>query len=153
MQLTESYAPRRIAFQDMFTAEGWQLKRYSILYGDKQPDPDLAAAAKVTALTFLPQPAETQHHYGIGFLSAHQGKSYDFVTVAYWTYDTELRHQTYMRPGTGSAALEKLTGELSTDVWDLRLLAFERDAWLKTVLRAETPDVDAYLSERLDETV
>ena len=37
-------------------------------------------------------------------------------------------------------------------VWDLRVIGFERDAWLSKVLRNPSgPDIDAYLSERLNE--
>ena len=153
MHLTHPYAPRRIAFQELVKQNDWRLKLYSILFEDKEVSTELIDAAKRTAFEFLPQPAVTSHHYGVGFVSVHQGKSYDFVTVAYWTYDTELRHQTYMRPSSGSSTLECVTGELSTDVWDLRVLAFEREAWLSTVLRSEKPDLEAYLAEILSETL
>ena len=151
MQLREPYQARNIRFLELHEAQNWRLKVYSILYGDKATDSDLIVAAKDTALTFLPQPAITPNYYGVGFISVHQGKSYDFVTVAYWTYDTELHHQTYMRPSSSSSALEPLKGELSLDVWDLRLLAFERSAWVETILQAEPPGLDAYLAKRLDE--
>ena len=37
-------------------------------------------------------------------------------------------------------------------VWDLRVIGFERDAWLSKVLRNPGgPDIDAYLFERLNE--
>lgn len=152
MLLKEPYTPRRITALEPFEGEGWRLKQYSILYGDKQTDDALIKAAQDTALRFLPQPATTRNHYGVGFISVHQGKSYDFVTIAYWTYDTELRHRTYMRPGSGSANLEHLTDELSTDVWDLRVLAFERDAWVETVLQADSLDLESYLARHLSET-
>lgn len=152
MNLKETYQPRRIAFHELYEASDWQLKIYTILHQAKTLDEPLINAAKQTALEFLPQPASTQDYYGVGFVSVHQGRSYDFVTVAYWCYDTELRHQTYMRPSSSSYELEALTAsELSSDVWDLRVLAFERDAWLRTILNANTPDKQAYLNERLNE--
>lgn len=153
MQLKQVYQPRRIQFLELFEAQDWQLKVYSILYGDKTVDQTLIEAAKETALAFLPQPAATPNYYGVGFISVHQGKSYDFVTVAYWTYDTELRHQTYMRPSSSSSVLEPLTGELSLDVWDLRLLAFERNAWVEAILQVDNPQLDAYLEKRLVENL
>jgi hypothetical protein len=37
-------------------------------------------------------------------------------------------------------------------VWDLRVIGFERDAWLSKVLRNPGgPDIDAYLDEHLNE--
>ena len=151
MQLKEPYQPRHIRFLEQLETP-WRLKIYSILHQSKTLNPDLVEAAKQTALSFLPQPAVTPNHYGVGFVSVHQGKSYDFVTVGYWTYDTELRHQTYLRASSSSLELEPLTSnDLSLDVWDLRLLAFERDAWVAEVLRAQTPSLDGYLAQRLEE--
>lgn len=154
MHFKEPYRPRRIAFLELFEAESWRLKVYSIRYGDKDLEPALVDAAKTAALRFLPRPAVTPDHYSLGFVSVHQGKSYDFVTVAYWCYDTELRQQTYARPSSLSTELTSLSGgELSLDVWDLRVLAYERDAWLKTVLLPVSPDAEAYLLHRLAEQV
>ena len=94
----------------------------------------------------LPGPDDGQAHYGVGFVGIHQGASYDFVLVAYWAYETELRFQTWMSPSTQSYRLEQVrAGELSADVWDLALLAWEREAWVERVLRPADGDVEAYL--------
>jgi hypothetical protein len=151
MQL-EPYQPRTIHFVDLYDSQGWKLKVYSILYPDKTLDAPLVEAAKQTALDFLPDSTEPGH-YGVGFISVHQGKSYDFVTVGYWTYSTELRHQSYMRASSAAATLAPLSTELSSDVWDLRLLGFEREAWVNEVLKVNPPTPDVYLAKRLSETV
>ncbi|UCH25782.1 MAG: hypothetical protein JSV66_17955 [Trueperaceae bacterium] len=152
--MRSSYQPRSIRFVELYEALGWRLKIYSILHSERVLDQELFSTAKETALAFLPQPAITKSHYGVGFLSAHRGSSYDFVTIAYWSYETELRFQTYMRPSSDSYQLEALTAsELSNDVWDLKLLAFEREAWVDSMLQREKPDLDAYLSMRLSEVL
>lgn len=146
------YRPRRIRFVGLEQTKGWRLKVYNILHHSKEPLAALLQAARDTALASLPQPAVTPDRYGVGFVAVHRGSSYDFVTVAHWAYETELRSQTYMRPSSGSFLLEPVSGsELSADVWDLRLLAFERDAWVETVLRPADADVDGYLGRRLEE--
>lgn len=146
------YRPRRIRFVRLEEARGWRLKLYNILHHSKETSEALLAAASDTALAFLPQPAITPERYGVGFIAVHQGSSYDFLTVAYWTYETELKSQTYMRPSSGSYLLEPVSGsELAADVWDLRLLAFEREAWVATVLRPDRGDLDAYLRRTLEE--
>ncbi len=149
------YQPRTIRFVELHQADGWRLKVYSILHRNKQRDPELLVTATDTALAWLPRPAVTSDRYGVGLLGVHQGSSYDFVTVGYWAYETELRFQTYMRPSTVSYRLEPIGAEeLSTDVWDIELLAFERDAWMETVLLPDEGDlegdVDRYLARRLD---
>jgi hypothetical protein len=151
MQL-EPYLPRTIQCTDLYHAQGWKLKVYSILHPDKTLNDQLTETAKQTALDFLPDSTEPGH-YGVGFISVHQGKSYDFVTVGYWTYSTELRHQSYMKASSATATLTAISTELSSDVWDLRLLAFERDAWVSEVLMANASSVDTYLNKQLSETV
>ncbi len=148
----EPYVPRTLQFVDLYEAQGWKLKIYSILHPDKTLNPQLIEVAKETALTFLPDATEPGH-YGVGFVSVHQGKSYDFVTVGYWTYSTELRHQSYMKASSAAATLTAISTELSSDVWDIRLLAFERDAWVNEVLAVNATTPDGYLAKRLSETV
>ena len=148
----EPYQQRQIKFLEIYKEQGWQLKVYSILHPDKTLSPELIQVAKQTALEFLPTGNEPGH-YGVGFISVHQGKSYDFVTIGYWNYSTELRHQTYMRPSSADITLEALTAsELSSDVWDIRLLAFERDAWVD-VLKSQSSSADAYLGRTISETI
>jgi hypothetical protein len=151
MQL-ETYQSRQIKFLNLFEAQGWKLKVYSILHPDKTLSTELIEAAKQTALEFLPSSNEPGH-YGVGLISVHQGKSYDFVTVGYWNYSTELRHQTYMRPSSADVTLEVLTAsELSSDVWDIHLLGFENDAWVE-VLKSNHPAIENYLSKQLTATI
>jgi hypothetical protein len=64
-----------------------------------------------------------------------------------------LHAKTYLRTSSDSARLEPAaTGAISSDVWDLRLLAFEREAWVETVLKGGR-GMDAYLASRLDATL
>ncbi len=148
----ESYQQRQIQFLEIYKEQGWQLKVYSILHPDKILSPELIQVAKQTALEFLPSSNEPGQ-YGVGFISVHQGKSYDFVTIGYWNYSTELRHQTYMRPSSADVTLEALTAsELSSDVWDIRLLSFESGAWVE-VLKSSNPKLENYLNRQLNETL
>ena len=148
------YQARSIRFLDLVEQHDWRLKLYGLSYPSKTVDPALLDVAKTTALRFLPQPAVTPATYGVGFLSVHQGQSYDFATVGYWTHQTELCHQTYMRSSSTSATLEPLSaGELSLDVWDLHLLAFERNAWVENVLKKDSADLEGYLNSRLETEV
>jgi hypothetical protein len=136
------YEPRRLVPLALAEVDGWRLKVTQVLAPGREPDAPLVDAALAAAAAFLPAPATTPAHYGVGVVVVHQGARYDFVLVGYWTHETELRYTTFMRASSGSARLEPLTaGELATDVWDLQVLAFERDAWLEQVLRA--PDLEA----------
>lgn len=145
------YAPRRIRFQRLVERSGWRWKCYQILHGDKEPDAALADAALTEAERFGPAPETGPEHYRVGFVGVHQGARYDFVMVGFWSYGSELRLQAFMRPSTNSYRLEPVaSGELSADVWDLKLLAFERDAWVRHALEPERADLEGYLADRLD---
>ena len=151
--MRSGYHPRRIRFLRLFETGGWRLKVYSILHRNRYQDDGLISAAEEVASELLPTPAVTETRHGVGLVSVHQGSSYDFVTVAHWAYDTELHAKTYLRTSSDSARLEPAaTGAISSDVWDLRLLAFEREAWVEIVLKGGR-GMDAYLASRLDATL
>lgn len=151
----EPYVPRHIRFLELWREGGWALKLYGILYPGKTLSPEMLGACKATLAAHLPQPAVTLERYGVGFLSLHRGKSYDFVSLDWWAYETELHQQSFIRPSGQLGVLEPLSGtELSSDVWDLRLLAFEREAWLEEVLkRPDEGCLGRYLARRLSESV
>ena len=144
------YAERHIRFHAVVERDAWRLKAYHLLHGQKQPDGALMGAALDEAFAWLPGPDDGPVHYGVGFVGVHQGASFDFVLVAYWAYETELRFQTWMRPTSQSYRLEPVrAGELSADVWDLALLAHERRAWVERVLRPAGGDLEAYLEDSI----
>ena len=154
MKLKEKYAPRQIKLLEIFEKSDWQLKTYSILYRDKDLDKDLVRAAQNLAIKTLPQPAQTQNRYGLGFINVHQGQSYDFVSIAYWAYETELKIQNYIRGSSTSYELEKIAPEeISIDIWDIKLISFESSAWVEHILKADKPEPQSYLAARLNELI
>jgi hypothetical protein len=151
----EPYVPRHIHFVELWREGVWSLKLYTILHPSKTASPEVLGACKAAVAEFLPQPAVTPERYGVGFLSLHRGKSYDFISLGWWAYETELHQQSFIRPSGQLGVLEPLSGtELSSDVWDLRLLAFEREIWLEEVLKQPDEDcLERYLARRLSESV
>lgn len=165
-----SYRPRRVAPLGVREVAGWRLKVTRVLAEGRTAEEGLVTSALEAAERFLPTPATGPLHDGVGVVIVHQGSRYDFVLVGYWTHETELRYGTFMRASSDSTRLEGLrAGELATDVWDLEVLSFERDAWLEHVLRPGDDDpegdvtgddgparagrLDAYLATRLDATL
>jgi hypothetical protein len=75
------------------------------------------------------------------------------VFVDFWGNENELFHRVFL---SRSHDPMQLTVAENTDssvcVWDLRLQSFEREAWIKYVLRRPNgPDLEGYLAERLNE--
>lgn len=154
MKLKEKYSPRQISHLAIFKESDWQLKTYSILHQDRELDNKLIEVAQKLAIKTLPKIAKTPNRYGLGFINVHQGKSYDFVSIAYWAYDSELKTQNYIRGSSTSYQLEAIvSNEISTDIWDIQLISFETSAWIKHILKTKTPKPENYLAATLNELV
>ena len=88
----------------------------------------------------------------MGTLIIHEGNDANFVLLDHWAGENMLHHQVF------ASALERpleLTDfahtKLAMCVWELHVLAFERQAWIDTVLRQpEQPDFDGYLALQLE---
>lgn len=152
MQLQEPYQPRPIRFLELWQTAGWTLKLYGIAYRRPIPRPELLVAAKEVATAQLAS-IQTKNHYHLGFMGVHDGRGANFVFVDYWAEENELHHHVYVSPATQPAKLEYVTpAGLIACVWDLRVICFERQAWLETVLvNPAGPDLQQYLERRLHE--
>ena len=153
--LQEPYQPRPIRFLELWQESGWQLKVYGIAYQRSLPRPELIGAAKnITRVRLLEIPT-TLNHYRVGFLGIHDGCGANFVFVDFWASENELHHHVYVSPTNRPEQMEYVTPTgLTACVWDLRVMCFERQAWLETVLTNPTgPDLEKYLARRLNEDI
>jgi hypothetical protein len=154
-ELQESYKVRPIRFLELWGEAGWKLKVYGIAYKRAYPRPELVEAAKAVARVHLLQPSALQQSYRVGFLGVHDGRGANFVFLDYWANENELHHHVYVSPSDKPASLEYVTPTgLTACVWDLRVLCFERQAWIDTVLTNPTgPDLEKYLTCQLNEDI
>jgi hypothetical protein len=131
------------------------LKVYGIAYGRSLPRPELIAAAKTAAAQRIELIPESMRHYSVGFFGIHDGKTANFVFVDWWADENELHHHVFTSPSNEPERLNYVTPTgLAACVWDLRVIGFERQAWLETILNAPNgPDLEAYLQQRLNEDV
>lgn len=131
------------------------MKLYGIAYRRETPRPELIEAARQTARERLPRPATTESRYGAGFLGIHDGRGANFVFIDWWQEENELVHHVFVSPADKPEMLEyKTPTGLIACVWDLRVLGFERQAWLDEVLtNPDGPDIEGYLARRLNEDV
>lgn len=155
MMVVAEYRPRPIRFIELLEIEGWRIKLYGAAYSGGAPRPGLVEATRQLARRVLPTPAYGEGRYGVGFACAHDGNGGCFSFVDWWADANELHHEIHTAPEDRPEALAPASREgLTACVWDLALMAFERDAWLDNVLRNPgDPDLDAYLDARLDATV
>lgn len=145
-----AYEPRSIRFLELWQPLDWRLKLYGIAYRRPQPGAELIAEAKCVLEPLLHDACEP--NYRVGFVGVHEGKTANFVFLDYWADENELHHHVFVSPIGTPDDLRCVTGTgLSACVWDLRLQAFEREAWVSHVLQCSAvPDFDGYLADVLD---
>lgn len=142
------YAERAIRFHGIRNSSGFRLKLYSIRYGSGEIDWPRFEPALADACAALPEPAETAHRPGVGFLIAHQGQG-DYVVLGWWDNENELPLRVFVRDDSKWRAA--MGGE-SICVWDLQVIWHERQAYVRTFLNADCVDpVNAYLRDALQQ--
>jgi hypothetical protein len=145
----QPYEPRAFRFIELLSIHGWRMKLYGIAWQRELPRPELLEAAKRVAADVLAK--ETANNYKAGFVGAHDGQNACFVFVDFWGNENELFHRVFLSREPQSLLPAK-SSDSSVCVWDLHLQNFEREAWIKHILRKPAaPDFDAYLAERLHE--
>jgi hypothetical protein len=129
-----------------------KLKVYGIAYQGDAPGNALVAAARPIVDQRIAASAKMTNHYGVGFVGIHEGRDGSFVFVDWWADENELHHHVYVSAADDPERLEYRTPSgLTACVWDLRVLCFEREAWLDCVLKRHTdPDMERYLSTTLN---
>jgi len=145
------YQVRPIRFLELWSAAGFEIKVYGIAFGRETPQPDLLEAAKRLAAYTL-RHLEAAHH-SAGFLGVHEGRERNFVFLDYWARENELHHHLFISSSREPTALVAAgPADPTACVWDLRLQAFEREAWVKHVLKKpDAPDLKRYFAARLTE--
>ncbi|CNI70487.1 isochorismatase family hydrolase [Yersinia massiliensis] len=144
----QPYLPRAITPAGITILNQWQLKRYVIRYSQAQgATPDYTSAYQLVA-QWLPTEAETVNRPGVGLVIEHQGKTLNYLIVGWWDNENEMRVKVWVQEqGIWRAARDE-----SFCVWDLQVMAFERDAFVDTLLQ-NTPDIPAYMNRYLTVTV
>lgn len=151
----EAYRRRLIRFLDLWEWGSWRFKIYGIGWRGKLPGTELVEAARKVARERLAVIDSRSHHYGVGFMGIHAGKTANFIFIDWWQDENELHHHVYVSQLDTPTQLEYVTPTgLIACVWDLAVLGFEREAWLQAVLkRPEAPDLNDYLQRRLNAEV
>lgn len=143
----EPYRPRVSESHGVVSHAGHRLKAYSIRYTDEPFELTAYREGLDLALAQLPPASPEEGRPGLGFVIVHRGRGMDYVVLGWWDRENELplrvivRQEGPWRPARGSE---------SVCVWDLEIIARERDAYVQTVLApgAGADAADAYLSRR-----
>ncbi len=134
------YIARPIRYAGITDVEGYRLKRYIILYGGGPfHEHDFAIGMKL-AQESLPRPASNTQRPGVGFAISHQGNGVDYLVLAWWDNENELPLRVFVRPQAPDGEWRPAQGAESICVWDLEVIGFERNAYVKTLMNAGTAE-------------
>lgn len=139
---------RPIQFLRIQDHEGWSLKLYSIAFDAPLVDERDFASGVNLALESLPQPAMSAERAGVGFCVLHHGRGADYIVLGWWDRENEMPVRVFVCP-VDEGEWRAARGGESFCVWDLQVIAFERDAYVGTILAQPPGNVQAYLDSVL----
>jgi hypothetical protein len=141
------FHPRSISFLRLQSHRGWQVKLYSIALEAPVVDESRFRGGLEFALDALPDPARSMEREGVAFCILHQGRGIDYTVLAWWDRENEMPLRVFVRDG--GADWRPAQGAESVCVWDLQVIAFERDRYVETILADPALPVEAYLSRTM----
>lgn len=144
---TAPYQARQFQQLGVWVTGPLKLKAYGITRhpGRSGPGRDLQRAAQ-RHVKGLPPFAEAEGHHGLGFVVLHEGEQ-NWLLMDWWAH-TDICCQRLSHLAPGSAEFVPVDRPLLACIWESVVLAFERDAWVRTILTTN-PDPEAYLNTRL----
>lgn len=150
------YETRNIRCLGVSDLGGWKTKVYEICQhkdiraADGSQSPVITEAKEIVA-TMLEQPPHSPDRYGVGFLIVHRGKDRNWILMDWW-YEREILKQILLSsPLDNPAQITVEHGNLLACTWELAVIAFERQAWVDTVLNNPNgPDLEGYCAKQLN---
>ena len=148
----KQYKPRPIRFLELLTQENWQIKVYSISDKREFVSAKYLDNAKKNLSTWLEKSQISGlETYQIATLILHEGKEGCFAIINWWIDENMLQHFVYLSPNEESDFTFYSDNGIITCVWEMAVLWFERNAWVKHVLATEKPDFEAYINEQFNQ--
>lgn len=147
---TFTYEARRVISAPVSVIDRWRIKPYLIAFPDPLAEQSVGAYPLEWLLLGALGPKPDGGFHGPGFAVLHEGRDGAYLLVARWYAGHNLASDTYrvVRSGEGFA-LERMS--LFACIWEMSVYAFERDAWVRTVMSGRGLDgVGDYLACRLE---
>jgi glutathione synthase/RimK-type ligase-like ATP-grasp enzyme len=136
----QTYRPfrkRQIWSDLLFEKRGWQLKIYFVMCEDQPPMRARFAAGIDFVLDQLPAPDPLAGRPGVGFLILHAGRDADYTVLCWWDRENELPIRIAVREQQDTAPWRAAGPSEGICIWDLEIIAAERNAYVSTMLAGE----------------
>nr|MBK9653244.1 hypothetical protein [Bacteroidota bacterium] len=153
MSINNKYTTRPIRFLEVYECGNWKIKIYSISIHNEFVKKETIDIAKTNISEWLKNasnyPLET---YKIATLILHEGKEGCFAIINWWIDDNMLQQLVYLSNNMDQIEFKLYSDKgIITCVWELEIIWFERNAWVKHVLsNPANADFTSYLNEHLN---
>ena len=124
------------------------MKLYRISAHGARPKEGLVEHAIAIATKELAASEDYSTHYGLGWITVHEGIAGNYVLVDWWSDQDIVQHRLYGAPHDGGETLTLgWPSGAAFCVWEMAVSWHERQAWVQHILsKAHAPDIDGYLS-------
>lgn len=153
MSINNKYTTRSIRFLEVYECGNWKVKIYSISVHREYVKNEIVKIVKSNISEWLKNaanyPLET---YQIATLILHEGKEGCFAIINWWIDDNMLQQFVYLSNNIDPNEFKLYSDKgIITCVWELEIIWFERNAWVKHVLTdPANADFTSYLNEHLN---
>lgn len=151
--IKNKYKPRPIRFIEIHEQEDWKIKIYSISVRNEFVKTKMIELAKKYLSEWLRNSTNySLQTYKIATLILHEGKDGSYAIIDWWIGENMMQNHVYFLKENGSAVFEEYSDKgIFSCVWELEVLWFERNKWVKYVLsKAPKPDYSGYLKQHLN---
>lgn len=146
---TFEYGPRRVWSRPPVALGGARMKPYELRFAGRLTGREPTPADWPALLALRPPRPDDALDHAVGFAIMHYAKDGDYLLVSRWHAGNTLKHEVWAV--TESAEGWRRTSLADTRmiacVWELEIIHFERNAWVRTVMAKDgtAAAVDEYL--------
>ena len=130
----KQFRKRDVLARGVMEKRGWRLKLYSVTCEHAHPGLARFEPGIDLILEQLPVPDPQAGRPGVGFLILHAGEGADYAVLCWWDRENELPIRVAVREQRDSLPWRAAGRSESVCVWDLEIIAAERDLYVATML-------------------
>jgi hypothetical protein len=148
------YTPRRTKARAVVAVNGYRLKPYEMYFDENSGHSITDDELKSFIGQCLPAGSNDPLEHGVGFAIIHFARDGNYLLLSRWYGGNMLKHDLFemkQSPAGWQTASLQSTGIVAC-VWELQVIAFERQAWVCTAMAKGGTEASfhSYLSTTLE---
>ncbi len=131
------------------TVSGWQVKQYRLTVAQEPIEPAVLGAAEAYLPALSPVADAADSTPRVAFAVLHKGMDAVWCNLYSWCLEAIVQCRVAKASLSAPTEFAPLSQPLIGCVWELPALAHERSAWVRHMLRGQSPDLGGYLDDWL----